>query len=44
MPGAKSLISKASNAKADHFVEHGDKVYFGDLFLEVSLSIILRII
>jgi len=38
VPGAKSLISKASNAKADHFVEHGDKVYFGDLFLEVRAT------
>ncbi|XP_022877408.1 persulfide dioxygenase ETHE1 homolog, mitochondrial-like [Olea europaea var. sylvestris] len=34
-PGVKSIISKASNAKADLFVEPGDKICFGDLFLEV---------
>ncbi|KAK4342159.1 hypothetical protein RND71_037975 [Anisodus tanguticus] len=33
-PGVKSIISKASNAKADLFVEPGDKIYFGDIFLE----------
>ncbi|KAK4344094.1 hypothetical protein RND71_037188 [Anisodus tanguticus] len=36
VPDVKSIISKASNAKADLFVEHGDKIYFGDIFLEVS--------
>lgn len=36
MPEVKSVISKVSNAKADHVVEHGDKIYFGDLFLEVG--------
>lgn len=35
LPGVKSVISKASGAKADHFVDHGDKIYFGNLFLEV---------
>jgi len=35
MPGVKSVISKASQAKADHVVEAGDKIYFGNLFLEV---------
>ncbi|EPS72813.1 hypothetical protein M569_01941, partial [Genlisea aurea] len=35
LPGAKSIISKASGAEADLFVEHGDKIPFGDLFLEV---------
>ncbi|XXG67723.1 hypothetical protein AAC387_Pa06g0996 [Persea americana] len=35
IPGVKSIISKASKSKADVFVEAGDKIYFGDLFLEV---------
>jgi sulfur dioxygenase len=35
LPGAKSVISKASGAKADRTVEHGEKIYFGNLFLEV---------
>ncbi|XP_073283954.1 persulfide dioxygenase ETHE1 homolog, mitochondrial-like [Primulina huaijiensis] len=35
VPGLKSIISKASNAKADLFVEPGDIIRFGDLFLEV---------
>ncbi|KAI3457038.1 hypothetical protein Pfo_013701 [Paulownia fortunei] len=35
VPGVKSIISKASNAKADLFIEPGDKICFGDLFLEV---------
>lgn len=35
IPGVKSVISKASNATADLFVEHGDKIQFGGLFLEV---------
>ncbi|GMH14380.1 hypothetical protein Nepgr_016221 [Nepenthes gracilis] len=35
VPGVKSIISRASNAKADLVVEPGDKIYFGDLFLEV---------
>ncbi|KAH9611601.1 hypothetical protein KSS87_007784 [Heliosperma pusillum] len=34
-PGVKSVISRASNAKADLLVESGDKIYLGDLFLEV---------
>lgn len=34
--GVKSVISKASGSKADVFVEHGDKVLFGGLFLEVG--------
>lgn len=34
-PGVKSIISKASNAKADLFVEPGDKICLGDLFLDV---------
>jgi hypothetical protein len=36
LPGVKSVISKASGGKADHFVDHGDKIYFGNLFLEVK--------
>ncbi|KAL1537618.1 Polypeptide N-acetylgalactosaminyltransferase 3 [Salvia divinorum] len=38
LPGVKSIISKASNAKADRFVEPGDKICFGDLFLEVRAT------
>ncbi|XP_027774251.1 persulfide dioxygenase ETHE1 homolog, mitochondrial isoform X1 [Solanum pennellii] len=37
-PGVRSIISKASNAKADIFVEPGDKIYFGDIFLEVRAT------
>ncbi|KAH7685984.1 Persulfide dioxygenase protein [Dioscorea alata] len=36
--GVKSVISTASNAKADILVEHGDKIYFGNLFLEVRAT------
>lgn len=35
VPGVQSVISKASNAVADLFVEPGDKICIGDLFLEV---------
>lgn len=35
--GLRSVISKASNSKADVLIEPGDKIYFGDLFLEVLL-------
>ncbi|KAM7495354.1 hypothetical protein LguiB_029963 [Lonicera macranthoides] len=38
VPGLKSIISKASNAKADLLVEAGDKIRFGDLFLEVRAT------
>lgn len=38
VPGVKSIISKASNAQADLFVEPGDKISFGDLFLEVRAT------
>ncbi|KAK1279946.1 hypothetical protein QJS04_geneDACA003141 [Acorus gramineus] len=34
MPDVISVISKASNAKADLHVEAGDKIVFGKLFLE----------
>ncbi|KAK4355332.1 hypothetical protein RND71_024303 [Anisodus tanguticus] len=37
-PVVKSVISNASNAKADLFVEPGDKIYFGDFFLEVRAT------
>ncbi|CAL9218831.1 unnamed protein product [Arabidopsis halleri] len=35
LPGVKSVISKASGSKADMFLEPGDKVSIGDLYLEV---------
>ncbi|CAI0449168.1 unnamed protein product [Linum tenue] len=38
VPGVKSVISKASNSKADMHVEAGDKIYFGYLFLEVRAT------
>ncbi|KAK8648261.1 hypothetical protein V6N13_129020 [Hibiscus sabdariffa] len=38
VPGVKSVISKASGSKADVFVEHGDKISFGNLFLEVRAT------
>lgn len=40
MQGVKSVISKASNAKADLLVGHDDKIYFGNLFLEVRSIVI----
>ncbi|KAH9313098.1 hypothetical protein KI387_028133, partial [Taxus chinensis] len=33
--GVKSVISEASKAKADVFVNAGDKIHFGSMFLEV---------
>ncbi|XP_021301030.1 persulfide dioxygenase ETHE1 homolog, mitochondrial-like isoform X1 [Herrania umbratica] len=38
VPAMKSIISKASNSKADILVEAGDKIYFGSLFLEVRAT------
>ncbi|OIT00302.1 persulfide dioxygenase ethe1 -like, mitochondrial [Nicotiana attenuata] len=38
LPDVKSIISKASNAKADLFVEPGDKIHFGDIFLEEAIA------
>ncbi|XP_039026771.1 persulfide dioxygenase ETHE1 homolog, mitochondrial-like [Hibiscus syriacus] len=38
VPGVKSVISKASGSKADVFVEPGDKISFGNLFLEVRAT------
>ncbi|KDP30700.1 hypothetical protein JCGZ_16135 [Jatropha curcas] len=35
LPGVKSIISKASNSKADLLIQAGDKIHFGDLFLEI---------
>ncbi|KAG9137567.1 hypothetical protein Leryth_019749, partial [Lithospermum erythrorhizon] len=37
-PSVQSVISKASCAKADLLVEPGDKIHFGDLFLEVRAT------
>lgn len=34
--GAKSAISKASGATADVLLEPGEKVFFGNFYLEVS--------
>ncbi|KAI4320687.1 hypothetical protein MLD38_034141 [Melastoma candidum] len=34
VPDVKSVISRASGAKADVLIEPGDKIAFGDLFLE----------
>ncbi|KAE8681136.1 Persulfide dioxygenase ETHE1 [Hibiscus syriacus] len=36
--GVKSVISRASGSKADVFVEPGDKISFGNLFLEVRAT------
>ncbi|RDX64888.1 Persulfide dioxygenase ETHE1-like, mitochondrial [Mucuna pruriens] len=38
VPYVKSVISKASGASADFYVEPGDKIHFGDLFLEVRAT------
>ncbi|KAJ0230052.1 Persulfide dioxygenase ETHE1 [Hirschfeldia incana] len=38
VPGVRSVISKASGSKADVFVEHGDKVSIGDIYLEVRAT------
>ncbi|CAH8363554.1 unnamed protein product [Eruca vesicaria subsp. sativa] len=38
LPGVKSVISKASGSKADKFLEHGEKVYIGDIYLEVRAT------
>ncbi|KAL9691635.1 hypothetical protein QQ045_012060 [Rhodiola kirilowii] len=38
IPGVKSVISKASGSKADLHVEQGDKIFIGDLFLEVRAT------
>ncbi|XP_060672446.1 persulfide dioxygenase ETHE1 homolog, mitochondrial-like isoform X1 [Ziziphus jujuba] len=35
VPAVKSVISEASKSKADLLIQAGDKIYFGDLFLEV---------
>ncbi|KAI3881518.1 hypothetical protein MKX03_035596 [Papaver bracteatum] len=36
--GVKSIISKSSKSKADLFVDHGDKIQIGNLFLEVRAT------
>ncbi|CAG7896489.1 unnamed protein product [Brassica rapa] len=38
VPGVKSVILKASGSKADKFVEHGERVSIGDLYLEVRAT------
>uniref|UniRef100_A0A2P2KJW4 persulfide dioxygenase n=1 Tax=Rhizophora mucronata TaxID=61149 RepID=A0A2P2KJW4_RHIMU len=38
VPGVKSVISRSSKAKADLLIEPGDKIHFGDLFLEVRAT------
>ncbi|CAN4096998.1 unnamed protein product [Withania somnifera] len=38
LPSVRSVISKASNAKADLFVEPGDKICLGDIYLEVRAT------
>ncbi|KHN15557.1 Hydroxyacylglutathione hydrolase 3, mitochondrial, partial [Glycine soja] len=38
VPSVKSVISKASGATVDLYVEPGDKVHIGDLFLEVRAT------
>ncbi|CAH8306183.1 unnamed protein product [Eruca vesicaria subsp. sativa] len=38
VPGVKSVISKASGSKADMFLEPGDKVSIGDIYLEVRAT------
>ncbi|CAK7346655.1 unnamed protein product [Dovyalis caffra] len=38
VPSVKSIISKASKSKADVLVEDGDKIHFGDIFLEVRAT------
>ncbi|XP_044472686.1 persulfide dioxygenase ETHE1 homolog, mitochondrial-like [Mangifera indica] len=38
LPGVRSIISKASGSKADILVEPGEKIHFGDLFLEVCAT------
>ncbi|KAG6661684.1 hypothetical protein CIPAW_03G191700 [Carya illinoinensis] len=38
IPGVKSIISKASNSQADLLIKAGDKICFGDLFLEVRAT------
>ncbi|XP_011044757.1 PREDICTED: persulfide dioxygenase ETHE1 homolog, mitochondrial-like [Populus euphratica] len=38
VPSVKSIISKASKSKADLHIEAGDKIHFGDLFLEVRAT------
>ncbi|KAM5580082.1 hypothetical protein ABKV19_009694 [Rosa sericea] len=38
LDGVKSVISRASKSKADHLIEAGDKIYFGDMFLEVRAT------
>jgi sulfur dioxygenase len=36
VPGVKSIISKASGARADVLIDPGEKIFIGNLFLEVG--------
>ncbi|XP_078431739.1 glyoxalase II 3 [Wolffia australiana] len=38
MPSVKSAIAGSSGAIADQYLEHGDKIYIGNLFLEVRAT------
>ncbi|PNX54438.1 hydroxyacylglutathione hydrolase mitochondrial-like, partial [Trifolium pratense] len=38
VPDVKSVISKASGATADIYVEQGDKIRFGNLYIEVRAT------
>lgn len=35
------MISKASGSKADVLIEPGDKIQFGNLFLEVGMQVLV---
>lgn len=38
LPGVKSVIAAASGAPADVLVNHGDRIAFGNLYLEVRAT------
>lgn len=38
LPGAKSVIAAASGAPADVLVNHGDRIAFGNMWLEVRAT------
>jgi sulfur dioxygenase len=38
IPGAKSALSRASDARADVQLDAGEKIYFGNLYLEVRFQ------
>lgn len=41
VPSVKSVISKASGSKADMLIEPGEKIHFGNLFLEVGVQVVV---